>query len=152
MRYGNHWSVRFVLLLLLVLCFVSTSQAVSDQEQKIQRNLEILKTPRLLHAYKKAAIDRLIAIGQPAVPALILALGDDDPSMRAAAVYALGEIGPAAQQAIPALIEALKNPRIGRAAGLALGRIGPAAIPALSRVLVESENPGIKSVAASALG
>jgi hypothetical protein len=56
------------------------------------------------------------------------------------AVYALGEMGPKAKDAIPVLIEALRRePRPGESlpdnAALALGKIGPAAVPALIDVL-----------------
>src|SRR5207244_516277 len=56
------------------------------------------------------------------------------------AAYVLGEMGPKAKEAIPALVEALKRqPMPGESvadnAALALGKIGPEAVPALVRVL-----------------
>src|SRR5262249_47556544 len=60
------------------------------------------------------------------------------------AAYVLGEMGPKARDAIPALIEALKRkPMPGESvsdnAALALAKIGPEAVPALGRVL--RDNP-----------
>jgi HEAT repeat protein len=85
--------------------------------------------------------------GKVCVPALVTALGDKDPSVSDAAARALGLLGPAASEAIPALAATLKrdfmqpfenegSPLV--AAAKALGRIGPdarSAIPALIRAL-----------------
>jgi len=65
---------------------------------------------------------------------LMEALKDD--GVRGGATHALGEIGPAAKDAVPGLIEALKDPDITvrRSAGFALGEIGLVAkedVPAL---------------------
>ena len=56
------------------------------------------------------------------IPALILALEDEDPDVRAAAAEALWRKGPEAVEAVPALIRAL-----------------------------EDEDPGVRSAAANAL-
>ena len=45
----------------------------------------------------------LRAVAGPAVDALVVALGDPDSEVRAAAAYALGEIGPVARTAVPRL-------------------------------------------------
>jgi HEAT repeat protein len=71
------------------------------------------------------------AAAEPAVPALIRALWDQDNGVRDKAAEALGRIGPAARAAVPALIVALKTPGDDDAAysstAEALGLIGPAA-------------------------
>ena len=67
------------------------------------------------------------------VPALVAALRDCDPQVRCDAARALGDMGPAARQAVDALAEALwRQPhRLRLEAARALGRIGPAAKSAL---------------------
>ncbi len=73
------------------------------------------------------------SLGKIGLSALIAALKDEDKEVRGRAANALGQIGPAAKEAVPALIAALKDEdRLVRLhAAWALGQIGPAAIPAL---------------------
>jgi hypothetical protein len=51
--------------------------------------------------FRKQLVEALGAVGTPAVPPLIQALGDGDSDVREAACWALGEIGD--RQAVPAL-------------------------------------------------
>lgn len=77
--------------------------------------------------------DALVAIGPSAVPALVEALGSESEKTRFWAVRTLGEIGPAARAAVPALHKKLARGRDVETAW-ALGRIGPdaaEAVPAL---------------------
>jgi hypothetical protein len=73
--------------------------------------------------------------------------------VRQAAASALGEIGPEAKIAIPALTRMLKEERgpFEHVASTALGRIGPAGIPAVTRLFDDEEEP-IREAAARALG
>src|SRR5262249_17257568 len=71
------------------------------------------------------------------------------------AADALGEIGPAAKAAVPALISALKDQdwEVRRATANALGKIGPApkdAVPGLMVALKDPESV-VRSSAAAAL-
>lgn len=80
-------------------------------------------------------------------------LKDDDPEVRRAAARALGEKGPGARAAVPALAAALKDKDlfVRRFSAQALGEIGPeakSAIPALAGAL----NDGRKEVVAAAAG
>jgi len=59
--------------------------------------------------YQEPAGTTLAAIGLPAVPALIEALKSGNSGTRASAAKALGKIGPAAKEAMPALISLLKS-------------------------------------------
>lgn len=59
--------------------------------------------PRVVEAMTKA----LAAIGEPAVPVLIEAVGHDDKYVRGGAIDALGDIGPPAKAAIPFLEKVL---------------------------------------------
>jgi hypothetical protein len=52
---------------------------------------------------RDAAADALQEKGVEAVPELLALLESDDPAIRSGAVFALGEVGPAAEQALPAL-------------------------------------------------
>jgi hypothetical protein len=72
------------------------------------------------------------------------------------AAYTLGEMGPKAKEAIPALVEALqKMPMPGESladnAALALGKIGPDAVPALIAVLKDKNAEKAWQYAATAL-
>ena len=70
----------------------------------------------------------------------IAALEDRDPDVRAEAAAALGELGPRAAPAIPALILMWKkDDGVGLFASGALAKIGPAAIPALRDALLTDD-------------
>ena len=67
----------------------------------------------------------------PAVPALIKALEDPEPTVRFPVLVALGEIGPAAKAAVPKLKQMMDeeiNDEIAAAAKRALRRIQPEAV------------------------
>src|SRR5439155_5502063 len=81
-------------------------------------------------------------------------LKDKDKAVRQNAAYALGEIGQAAKDAVPALLKALKDEdtEVKKYAMGALGEIGPdakAAVPALIETLKDDD---LRYHAASALG
>ncbi|MCI0748196.1 MAG: HEAT repeat domain-containing protein [Verrucomicrobia subdivision 3 bacterium] len=98
---------------------------------------------------------RIARDADAAVPVLTSALRD--PSSGWEASLALGEIGPAAREAVPALVETMKRERVPRplrgppSSALALGRIGAAAVPELVKTL-GNEEPRIRTAAAIALG
>ena len=90
------------------------------------------------------ALDALAALGPPAVPRLIDALKHE--KIRGQVVYILGQIGPAAAPATPALAKLIadKDERVAHEAVLALANIGPGAkdaVPALIQALQQGENP-----------
>ncbi len=60
---------------------------------------------------------------EPAVPALVRALGDRDPAVRQWSAKALGNIGPAAEEAVPALVEAARAEGIRQSAEEAIRKI-----------------------------
>lgn len=79
----------------------------------------------------------------PAVLAKIKALQDRNNSERKHIVRELGELGPHAKAAIPALMDVVKDePDLRQAAAAALGKIGAAAVP----LLIETLNDPDKSV------
>ncbi|MFP6612524.1 MAG: HEAT repeat domain-containing protein [Pirellulales bacterium] len=67
----------------------------------------------------------------------IVKLADDDKQVRRRAAYALGQMGPAAAGAVPALTTAAddKNIEVGWYALQALGQIGPAAAAAVPEII-----------------
>ena len=97
--------------------------------------------------------DALLAIGEPAVPALLKHLADDD--VKFCAVLALSIMGPVAHEAAPALIEILtdkKNKRLQAVAAGALGNLlAEEAVPALRNSL-RDEDRFVRLEAARALG
>ena len=102
---------------------------------------------------------QVLVDGQDVMPALIDVLrdGDEGPDVRGGAAWALGEIGPEAKPAVPALIELLEheNDWAREMAAGALGRIGPEAeeaIPMLEQVAdKENEDPYVRLAAREAL-
>ena len=106
---------------------------------------------------KNKAADALKKIGPAAIPAYIEILGGKKTaeSIRYSAVDALGGFGPAAKEAVPVLVDSLKeqNFRIRSKAAVALGRIGrdaKDAITALKEVL-QDENKVVQKNAEWAL-
>src|SRR5689334_9265523 len=75
------------------------------------------------------------------VQALIKALKDPDPEVRARAADDLGMLGPDAETAVPALVQALKDPHesVRHSAAWALPRLGPKAIPPLVEALGDKD-------------
>jgi HEAT repeat protein len=65
----------------------------------------------------------LIMCGAAAVPALMKALQEGNPSVRVYAAQILGEIGPAAKDAVPALEATLPDPSLRAQAETALQKI-----------------------------
>ena len=95
--------------------------------------------------------DALSALGD-----LAQALTDPEQDVRAAAAWALSQVGPPAGSAVPSLVAALTdpNPRVRCLAAIALREIGPHAtnaVAALAKALGDSE-PSVRAPAAQALG
>ena len=83
--------------------------------------------------WRLAAATALSGIGPTCVPALVEALKDPSPAVRADAAYGLTHLSFAARAAVPALAVALRDEdaQVRERASEALGSIGPAAVPAL---------------------
>jgi HEAT repeat protein len=94
----------------------------------------------------------MAALGEPAVPALIELLRDNDKHVRWMAGYSLSRIGPAARSSIPALVEALPVPHreIREFIAGALAGIGPEAVEPLIRAL-RDRDPKVRGGAALAI-
>ncbi len=120
------------------------------------------------HASWRVRAGSLVALGRgggrASVHVLIAGLSDADASTRQAAAYALGErleLGRAdaeasarLEAAVPALVEAMKDPSPGvrLAAGHALGRAGPQATADLAALIWAEEDPSRRLLAIDAMG
>jgi len=80
-----------------------------------------------VHEVRFQAARAVVKVGPAAVNALINSVPSDDLTTRLFAIFALGEIGPAAQEAVPTLVEQYQSPvpMVRSAAAIALGKIGP---------------------------
>lgn len=106
----------------------------------------------LVDAMVASALGRL---GPTVIPLLHKTLEDKMPRRRLAAVYALGELGPAAKEAVPVLVDLLKvKDELSNLMVLqALGKIGKAAEGTVGAVepFLKSENPSTRLEAALTL-
>jgi HEAT repeat protein len=98
------------------------------------------------------AVGELTPDAEPAVPALIESLKDEDLEVRYAAAAVLGLIGRKAASAVPALLLALtdEHPQVRESASKALGRIGKAAVSGLITALKDPDM-GVRAEAAKLL-
>jgi HEAT repeat protein len=90
-----------------------------------------------------------------ALPPLIAALGDSDPTVRASAAADIGHVGPAAAEAVPKLVALLGDQDEGLRTNACLGLkgIGPAAkgaLPALQHALSDP-SPDVRKFARFAI-
>lgn len=108
---------------------------------------------RALHDSDRQVVWRAaVALGQTGeagVLGLIALLDDSNPDIRHAATYALGEIGPPALAAVPALVKRVgeKNESLRSSALHTLSRIGPIAGPAILRMIQEDRGETRRSAA-----
>ncbi len=106
---------------------------------------------------RELAVESIASVGKDAAiaaPVLMRFLGDSREPMRRKTATALGRIGPAAQLAIPSLVESLafdESPAVRDAAETALAEIGTPAIPALAHLL-EDQEAELRRRAAGSLG
>lgn len=102
------------------------------------------------HPDYKVRITAITALGkmetetEVAVPALTKALSDSVSDVRIAAAYALRDLGPAADSAVPELVKMLQTDEAHgarRAAAEALGQIGDTrVVPSLAAVLYDADS------------
>jgi hypothetical protein len=105
------------------------------------------------HARATHACGVLKSIAKPMVPDLIVLLKDPDPDIRSSAAYALYQLGPAAQEAVPALIQSLEDPEANSNAFGALRALGakPEVVMAAVIAQLASTNSTSRSLALSML-
>ena len=133
-------------------------ERVQDEGQRLARRVAALEAPS--SGARLAALWELQRMGPkaaPAVEALTRALRDAEPSLRAAAAEALAAAGPAAESAIPELVEAAmqdENKALRLQAVYALGAVAARAdyvVPHLICVLRSAEGD-LRLAAIRALG
>jgi HEAT repeat protein len=156
-------SLRSRIVLVLLITAGAASQAAAQARPFLNKSLGQW-TKELSHGTGPERRSAAFALGKlgadaaAAVPRLVLALDDADPTVVDAAAFALGEIGPAARDAVPSLVTILADPkadpRVRRSAAFAIGGVkadSSFAVEALVRALAAGD-PGLRQNAAWALG
>ena len=105
----------------------------------------------------RAAAAQALARLEPtaeSVPSLSRALAHTDGYVRGFAAWSLGNLGPAAREAVPAMVEALGPDDTANVVAAALARIGPAAAEAVPALVADlrGPDPGRRWRAARTLG
>jgi len=90
-----------------------------------------------IRSHAARALGNLGPVAKEAVGDLVKALQDREPNVRREAAQALGKMGPVAKAAVPALAAAMNDVdgSVTMQAAMALGRIGPDAVPQLIQLL-----------------
>lgn len=137
---------------------VLNDYSVSFRVSRILGKLEPA-TPELVAALKNTdfaitnAVQQILAArGARMVPALVAALAGADPLLKKNIAQTLGYLGPAAKEAVPALVRLIKEDN-GDAkiwAGMALGKIGDPAVDWLLSAL-DAPDPAVRADAAKVL-
>ncbi|MBI1927859.1 HEAT repeat domain-containing protein [Candidatus Poribacteria bacterium] len=109
----------------VLLCFVSLMIIAFESKGEEIESL-ISRLGEKSYAIRHKAVEDLVQIGDPTVPALIDALKDPNHYVRAEAAYVLGQIGGPAKSAVPSLIAALRDESswVHDSAALALKQVG----------------------------
>ena len=113
-----------------------------------------VRDPARREQVNREARRRIMPQPEPLVAALASAVSDENAFVREAAARALGEFGPDAKTAVPALVERLKDDRNVRwRTVLTLGKIGPAAIAAFQPLIetLKDQDRNVRWAAAEAL-
>ena len=119
---------------------LALARALQDDDVQLRKNAALALTVLAGSWFNPSSAKLDI---KSALPALIEALRDSEPHVRAWSAQAIGEIGPDAESAVPELIALLSNHDEGsrNSACIALRGIGPAAkaaLPALRNSLSDS--------------
>lgn len=168
-----------------VASIVSRSVANTDNQMARLRGLEVLRAMGTAARHSILSLGRLakdddervragairaavtVMNQEELLPVLRVALGDDDPDVKAIAVDALGRFGAGAKSLVPELVDLLDSPEfhgVGFAAdaggsmplrirvAVAIGRIGSAARDAIPKLehMLEDEDPYVQIAAAFA--
>ncbi len=100
-----------------------TDEGIAQLQQQAEREFAALAADR--EAFEAVVSETLVRLGETAVPVLISQLGHPRADVREWAAKVLGNFGPAAKSAGPALLDALedKDPAVRAAASRALDKI-----------------------------
>jgi len=116
--------------------YIQANPLLQEEIDTLVRDLPHMHGPELL-----GAMSRLVTIGEPAIPTLVEALKDPEPTKRSGAAFVLGEIHD--RRVIPDLRESLsdKVPEVRYEVAASLVVLGDwTAMPVLFQALAE-ENP-----------
>lgn len=133
--------MRSVVLLLLSLLTVGCGDGpVAPSVRQLEQGDTAAKRDAARHLAEQVPPAESAA----AVPALVVSLGDADPDVRRLSAYALGRIGPMAQDALPPLRELLTdaNEPVRLAAAYAINGIHPgdaSVVPVLTRAAARGD-------------
>ncbi|MGF1512784.1 MAG: HEAT repeat domain-containing protein [Elainellaceae cyanobacterium] len=144
---------------------VSNSAAASEADDNRVAVTDEAAIPAIMYlspenwAAFKDALTELIQLGEASVPALVRLLNEEDPLLREAGVYGLGQIGPEAAAAAPRLVYRLQRDRksavrLNAAQALASVSATPSSetIAALTTTFLnEAEKARVRETAAEAL-
>ena len=114
------------------------ASALADPSVEMRRNAALVLTFLNAPWGMKPRVDTTEAI-----PALIQAMGDSDPKVRAWAAHAIASMGASGAPAVPALIKLLADPHEGprNNSAMALREIGALAEPALPALRKNLQDP-----------
>ena len=135
---GRKWSV-FSLIIFLAFFW----QGCADKSEEINKLIEDLSTSNMQLVEKSSA--RLVEIGKPAVPYLILSIKDENANKRKNIAFVLGRIGDG--RAVEHLVDLLNDGdyNVRDAAAWALGEIGDKdMLPVLKKALETEKNKKVK--------
>lgn len=124
-------------------------EAIADLVKALQDADELVRVTAA------AALLKIDATRKDALPVLMAGLQSKRAVVQRVTLESLGDLGPEAHAAVPALTEALQNSgNLRWLAAEALGHIGPAAAPAVPRLIevVKSKDPELRGAAIEALG
>ena len=151
MSTGKNSTLRFncsvLLFVIYGLLFVSCRSSEHEIEKYVLQMVSTNANDRAL------AVKYLREVGAPAIPNLIVALDSQDLTIRANAVWLLGEIGEPVEQVVPALIHAFADAEqnVRTTASLSIVSMGKSTVPFLIDVF-GSPNADVRQQAAFALG
>ena len=140
--------VALLLVFLVVSVEASPQQKEADPAKLAERLSSSSKEARRQAAFELA---RLGKKAQPALAALVKALGDRDQQVLFQVAQALAGIGPPAEAAVPGLIKNLGSGdrQVSYRSAYALGQIGKAAAPELIKLLGSSSSKARAAAARS---
>ena len=139
-----------VLVIVLVIVVLAFMLHEDTPEAKARRLLDGLREPgpidKLLMKvgidrrddpdYEEQIAARLAALGEPAIPVLVETLHKDTREVAECASSALVRIGP---KSIPALMESVRERKIGWYTPITLGHLGPLALPSLIEAVGDND-------------
>jgi HEAT repeat protein len=126
----------------------------NDSPETVEFLIEGIKNEDIGIGEKTSMAGALVNIGKPVVPLVIKLLDNPNDDVRSLALRVLGNIGPEADEAIPFLLNKIKDrdKMIALAAGQALAHIGGKDVVLALTALLEDSEDYVRYYAANTLG